>query len=279
MRLLTIIAFLVNSYSAFAGCIQADQVSNEIQKIKNIRTKSNLTTEAFVEKSYPSVKFVDAALPRFWMGPLFTELVGEPQKDGKSFYQSLCTNMKNNQCKQWCIVRADSPQFYQEKAKQAALDLCAKCEKDNVCDNVQLLKNSSDMATMNTFEKVPVIIQMANDGRLLVFQTSDDGKKDLKKPYIELTQTVKDGTTSQKITVVGSPQGAASVQTTFTPSSDFGYYGFRACDLMMMSVDNCSPQVAPIAGTGLNYSCLPKTATPTNKTGGASKVKPEGVAN
>lgn len=257
-----LLSLLLCNQSAIASCIQAGQEQAEIKKITDLRKQAGVSTEAFSLKNYPPISFQDANLPTVWIGPEFVELVGEAKPDGKNYFQALCQKSKGKdlECTQWCLLRTDSPQFYSAKAQTNALDMCEKCDFINIkgCDDVQFIKNSTDSLTLNTHDKKPAILQMGNKGQLLVFQTGAEGKKDLAKPYLKITQKIYEDGTYQRLEALGGSEGNVKAESLFEKIPDHGYYGFRVCDQVVLSTNSCAGQIKATSQSAVGFTCQPR---------------------
>lgn len=252
---------LFSQVSAMASCIQAGQEQAEIKNITAIRKNSGFSTDPFLIKTFPPISFQNAALPTVWLGPEFFELVGEAKSDGKSSFQGICSKSTDQKCAEWCFLRTESPQFYSAQAQTKVIEQCQKCEnsKDEKCNDVQFLKNSSDFLTINTFDKKPAILQMGSKGQLLVFQTDKEGKKDIKKPYLKLTQTINGDVTHQKLEGVGGGvESSSAAETLFKKNANYGYYGFRVCDQAILSLTDCGTQIKSTINTAVGFTCQPR---------------------
>jgi hypothetical protein len=261
---LVLVLFALLPAAAVATCIQAGQEQAEATKIIALRKQAGVPTEPFMMRTYPPIVFQGANLPTVWLGPEFIELVGEAKTDGKSVFQTMCLKENNDRhCLQWCTIRSASPQFYSADSQEKILSLCEECDShsSDKCAEVQFLKNSSDALTLSTFEKKPAVLQMSTTGELLVFQTGSEGKKDLAKPYLKITQKANETQTFQKVEVVGGTEGSANVQSFFKKNPKYGFYGFRVCDQAVMSVDSCKSEIHSTGETGISFACQPRGAT------------------
>lgn len=250
-------SFLLYGATAAASCIPSGQENAEVKKITEMRKAAGLETEPFMMRTHPPIAFQNAALPKVLMGPEFVELLGDAKPDGRNYLQGICSNYGEKECIEWCFVRADSPRFYSAEAQNNIINQCEKCESEQgkACDYVQFLKKSSDTIVFSTFDKKPALLQMSVKGQLLVFQTGLDGKKDLAKPYLKITHLSTEKTTYQKLETVGGAEGSVAAETFLKKDSNYGYYGFRICDIAMVSVDSCSTQINGSANTAIAFSC------------------------
>jgi hypothetical protein len=81
-----------------------------------------------------------------------------------------------------------------------AVDKCKSCEAESaLCKGVSLIKNGSDFFTFSTLSGSKNVMQMSNEGKLLVFQTDVNGEKDISKPYLSF------GRTSELVEIKTSP--------------------------------------------------------------------------
>lgn len=92
-------------------------------------------------------------------------------------------------CQEWCIDRnmEQSSSAYSLNLYSAAIELCKICQghsSDTKCKDIQFISDSVKKIDLTANSGKKNILQMGRGGEILVFQTDNNGIKDLEKPYL-----------------------------------------------------------------------------------------------